>query len=210
MVLTGEAKNLPGAFHTRLRVKRTGKTDKLEEVALFALGSRSPWILPPQQVEPSAVKTVDRVGLRILVPGHYRASFKPCPEKEQVTDILAELARWGPKVHHLTGGRWKWEQQSRDTAWQLCGWISVPAEEAKSLLNSSGKRGIFVSAHQSVSDPSTRPEFVWFPKNKDETCDQYLQRALNLANTRKQPLRIRKGFGSDLEVERKPEDERIV
>ena len=209
VVLTGEAKNLPGAFHTRLRVKRTGKTDKLEEVSLFALGSRSPWILPPQQVEPSAVKTVDRVGLRILVPGHYRASFKPCPEKEQVTDILAELARWGPKVHHLTGGRWKWEQQSRDTAWQLCGWISAPAEEAKSLLNSSGKRGIFVNAHQSVSDPSTRPEFVWFPKNKDETRDQYLQRALNLANTRKQPLRIRKGFGSDLGVEQKPEDERI-
>ena len=92
-----------------------------------------------------------------------------------------------------------------DEGWQLVGWLRLTSADAQKLVPHRGDRGVFIQI-QPDKPPSKPPDIFWQRKEKDEACDQYLRRVLQMASERQSPVRLRRGMGSDLGVDRKPED----
>ena len=89
--------------------------------------------------------------------------------------------------------------------WQLVRWLRLASADAQKLLARSGDRGVFMQI-QPDKPQSKPPDIHWPRKEKNETCDQYLHRVQQIAVERKCPVRLRHGMGSDLRVDRTPED----
>eukprot|EP00435_Cladocopium_sp_Y103_P038804 s136_g10.t1 len=196
LVLSGEAGNQLGVTLSRARLHRTNASPALEDVSLLGLGKDFPWRNHALTVDPQKVVTkVERELVRIVVPTHYRELFVPEPGAERIPDILSDMATWGCKAHVLTGGRWE-RQDYQKQASALVGWLKLSAADAKTLLDNSGRKGIFTNKNLDVS--SVKPQFVWIKKEYTETNHAYFQRCQKLAAERKQALCLRKGGGSDL------------
>lgn len=210
MILTGPAKFVLHTTLTRARLTRQGQAPQVEDVALCGLGNHPPMPLPPVKIDHASVSKVDRVAVQVFVPAHYRRLFVQDYDKDGVSQILAELSQYGPKVHHLTGGKWQWTQwgkgQSPDS-WLLTGWLRLSSAHADQLEKHSGERGIFFSRPQ---DPKHKQslEFHWIKKLTDETHDHYFTRVQKLAQDRSQTIHLRKGLGNDLGYLRKATDPR--
>ena len=88
IVVSGDAKSIPGAIFSKARLTRQGRSPRLENVALVYLGTGSPHMRPATKVSGPTIAQVDR-----------------CP---QIPAVLADMARTsGIPAHVLTGGRWE-------------------------------------------------------------------------------------------------------
>ena len=196
-----------GLFHSRAQLTRQGRGAKVEDVGLLngllSLG-RGPWINPPTQISQTRIVKVERSTVRISVPAHYRRLWAPSLDDDSVKRVLQDLAvSSGIKAHHLTGGRWEWQQYHRNQS-ALIGWLRLPKQCATELCQTSGQRGIFVS-EQTENASGTR--HVWVPRevlnaqaSKKESDETYCHRLLALAAERKPGLVWRKGGATDLGV----------
>ena len=204
LVLSADAMNQLGITLSRTRLQRTNQHAKVEDIALLGLGSDYPWRTHPVKVDPNNVTTVERELVRIVVPSHYRELFVSEPQKERVVDVISDLATFGCRAHVLTGGRWErqeWQKQSSS----LVGWLKLTKKDAETLLEKSGKKGIFIN--KNIDTSKERPHFVWTKHEKDETDEAYYQRCLRLSGERGQPMCLRKGLGNDIGFTKKSDED---
>ena len=193
------------SLFTRLNVTRGGLGAKIENVALFQVGStKAPWTQKQTKFEEKDVPKVERTTIRVCAPKKFREPY--LPENvigDSPTVIIQTLSQMGSgSVSDLFGGRWNHEQ--RGSLEQIVGFLRVKPSLAASLINTSGKYGIFVSQVGGPKVLSSQP--FWIQRNVGESDDSYLGRVLNLQQTRNQPTIFRFGNGSSLGFPRKSDD----
>jgi hypothetical protein len=205
LILLGQAQKHPGVLFTRLNVTRGGLGAKIENVALFQVGStKAPWTQKQTKFEEKDVPKVERTTIRVCAPKNFREPY--LPENvigDSPTVIIQTLSQMGSgSVSDLFGGRWNHEQ--RGSLEQIVGFLRIKPSLAASLINTSGKYGIFVSQVGGPKVLSSQP--FWIQRNVGESDDSYLGRVLNLQQTRNQPTIFRFGNGSSLGFPRKSDD----
>ena len=75
LILTDEAKDTPGAYHTRVTAKKKNQVSRQLDVSLMdaITGSRGPWTLPPVEIIQTQVTAIKRVAVRLTAASHFRA-----------------------------------------------------------------------------------------------------------------------------------------
>ena len=193
------------SLFTRLNVTRGSLGAKIENVALFQVGStKAPWTQKQTKFEEKDVPKVECSTIRVCAPKKFREPY--LPENvigDSPTVIIQTLSQMGSgSVSDLFGGRWNHEQ--RGSLEQIVGFLRIKPSLAASLINTSGKYGIFVSQVGGPKVLSSQP--FWIQRNVGESDDSYLGRVLNLQQTRNQPTIFRFGNGSSLGFPRKSDD----
>ena len=195
LILTEEAKQTQGAYHTKITAKRKHQTRMAtHDVALLEAipGNKGPWTLPPVKTQ-THVKPVDRVTIRITAASHFRAHLDintTTPNK-----ILADLAQTVPglKVSQISGGQW-WSEDLKGKQF-LHTTVKVPTSIADTIIRYSGTRGIFTCK---LGLTHTTRRINWFAREPNETNEAYLRRILAKAHNCNEGLKIRKGGPDDL------------
>jgi hypothetical protein len=88
---------------------------------------------------------------------------------------------------------------------KVVGWLKLTKKDAETLLEKSGKKGIFIN--KNIDTSKERPHFVWTKHEKDETDEAYYQRCLRLSGERGQPMCLRKGLGNDIGFTKKSDED---
>lgn len=143
LILTDEAKQAQGAYHTKITAKRKHQTRMTtHDVALLEAipGNKGPWTLPPVKTQ-TQVRPIDRLTKRITAASHFRAHFDTTtttPNK-----ILADLAKRVPrlKVSQISGGQW-WSEKLKGKEF-LHRTVKIPTNIANTIIRYSSTWGIF-------------------------------------------------------------------
>lgn len=205
LLLLGEAQKAEGITFTRLTVSRGQWGPKIEHVALLSVGSnKSPWTPKSTVVPTDQIAKIERVSVRVSAPKDFRQAFLPDHIHEDgIPAIVQSLAHLSSgSVTDFFGG--KWNKENKGQAEQVVGFLKIKPSLAKNLVDGSGRRGLFIS---NVGGPRVQgsPPF-WIARESGEGDDSYFQKALQLSQSRKQPLIFRLGKGQTLGFLRKPDD----
>ena len=157
---------------------------KIENVALFQVGStKAPWTQKQTKFEEKDVPKVECSTIRVCAPKKFREPY--LPENvigDSPTVIIQTLSQMGSgSVSDLFGGRWNHEQ--RGSLEQIVGFLRIKPSLAASLINTSGKYGIFVSQVGGPKVLSSQP--FWIQRNVGESDDSYLGRVFKSPTNQK-------------------------
>eukprot|EP00435_Cladocopium_sp_Y103_P014495 s1748_g3.t1 len=189
LLLTGQARNMPGATQTRVRLLRNKGIVKVEDVGLLAMGDAKAaiWTKPKINVEATTLPKIDRTTIRVAAPAEFRKAFTDGHDKPRL--IVAEMSQWSQDVKAATLVGGTWHHQTANNKELLTGFLNIPTGIAKALVQKSGHRGIFVNIQDKI--PNRRP-IHWFQRNHNETAEEYHNRCVAASKERQQGLYYRK------------------
>ena len=194
LLLYGPAKKLDSATHTRIRTTRGRQGQRVEEVALLALGTdgNHPWTQKAIKVNDTTSQIIPRHTLRIAAPAEFRQYFHDTHDKPHL--IVADMAQWETTLRAgaLTGGQWNETWSKHDSL--VVGYLRLPCKDAEKLVPHSGTRGIFVNIQETDSLPKP---ITWIARDPSEGPDQYLSRCQQQAQTKNSGLFYCKGHATN-------------
>lgn len=156
---------------------------------------------PGPTLKPPAVTNIPKpvgdklVTIRFLAPAFYRKYIPGvCQEDSPKTIIAAWAQMTGCQASSFTGGRWEIATHAHGKI--LIGHVKMTKVQADKCLPLSGRNALFVTQ---VPPEDGRKGVAWIPRNA-APLEEYFRQALTQAQTRKAPLVIRQGGGSDLGI----------
>ena len=205
LILTDEAKDTPGAYHTRVTAKKKNQGSRQLDVSLMdaITGSRGPWTLPPVEIIQTQVTAIKRVAVRLTAASHFRAYLHSSGYKDTPKSVLASVASLHPdiKVSQISGGKW-WSETIQSKVF-LNTVIQLPVATADQLGARSGEEGVFACK---LGVQHTDQKIFWFPREGKESDEAYHRRLFTIAQSRKEGLKLRKGGSNDLGLFASPQD----
>ena len=199
-LLTGQASHVTEATATKKTIYRGQRGPQVEPVAIKTFGSnvaQCPWSAPVNEIAKDNLPKVSKVTVRIMAPEAYRRIFLQEEKHDSPAQIIASASQEAQvPVAALTGGRW--EKQQFGSKSQFTGHVRVSTDVASKLLKCSGALGVFFAKVSEPSDSSDKPRVFWIRKLETENAEFYYRRVRALGTSRKQPLLLRRGGGSDL------------
>ncbi|CAL1143385.1 unnamed protein product [Cladocopium goreaui] len=205
LILTDEAKDTPGAYHTRVTAKKKNQVSRQLDVSLMdaITGSRGPWTLPPVEIIQTQVTAIKRVAVRLTAASHFRAYLHSSGYKDTPNSVLASVASLHPdiKVSQISGGKW-WSETIQSKVF-LNTVIQLPVATADQLVARSGEEGVFACK---LGVQHNDQKIFWFPREGKESDEAYHRRLFTIAQSRKEGLKLRKGGSNDLGLFASPQD----
>ena len=178
-----------------LRKQHTHKPVRAKVVLWQAGTTNGPTPIKGQSVELDIKDTPKLVTVRVLAPEHYRKTVAGVYGRDEPQRIISEWAQLvGCRAATLCGGNWQSVQHKHGLF--IIGHVKVPLELANKTVALSGKRALFFTK----VEKETKALVSWLRKSKDESDEEYLQRAQAQAVSKKLPLVLRQGGNSDLGV----------
>lgn len=162
LILSGPAKNTPGATHASIRAQRGRGPLRVEDIGLIALGEKqkATWIKTPIKVQSQSLPSTNRCTIRVAAPAEYREAFLEFLEGTDKTKaVVAHMSQFVQDIQTSTLMGGTWTEQWHNNKKHLIGFLHVPAEAANKLTKMSGTQGIFITSRNNTAPTSKSPGF---------------------------------------------------